>query len=71
MRKRGADEGEDGHAGMDEAGSQGGIDNQVVATFGGKAVVLIHPCGGDTHGGEQGVDPRMVLAIVGRDVQRG
>ena len=71
VRKRGADKGKDRHAGVNEAGSQGGIDDQVVTTFGGKAVVLIHPCGGDTHGGKQGVDPRVMLAIVGRDIQRG
>ena len=56
---------------MDETGAQGRVDDQVVAAFGGKAVVLIHPCGGHAHDGKQGVDPRMVLAIIGRDVQRG
>ena len=56
---------------MDEAGAQGGIDDQVVAAFGGKAVVFVHPCGGHTHNGKQRVNPCMVLAIVGRDIQRG
>ena len=56
---------------MDKTGAQGGVDDQIVAAFGGEAVVLVDPCGSHAHDGEQGVDPRMVLAIVGRDVQRG
>ncbi len=71
VRERGADEGEDGHAHMDEACAQGGIDDQVVAALGGKAVVLVHPRGSHAHDGEHGVDPRVVLAIIGRDIQRG
>ena len=71
MRERGADEGEDGHAHMDEACAQSGVDDQVVTSFGGKAVVFVHPCGGNAHNGKQGVDPCVVLAIVGRDIQRG
>ena len=34
-------------------------------------MVLVHPCGGYAHDGKQDIDPRMVLAILGRDVQRG
>ena len=71
MCERGADEGEDGHAHMDETCAQSGVDDQVVTAFGGKAVVFVHPCGGNAHNGKQRVDPRMVLAIVGRDIQRG
>ena len=71
VRERGADEGEDGHAHMDKACAQGGVDDKVVTSFGGKAVVFVHPCGGNAHNGKQRVDPRMVLAIVGRDIQRG
>ncbi len=56
---------------MDEACAQSGVDDQVVATLGGKTVVLVDPRGGHAHDGEQGVDPRMVLSIIGRDIQRG
>ena len=56
---------------MDEACAQSGVDDQVVATLCGETVVLVDPCGGHAHNGKQGVDPRMVLAIVGRDIQRG
>ena len=56
---------------MDETCAQSGVDDQVVASFGGKAVVFVHPCGGNAHNRKQGVDPCMVLAIVGRDIQRG
>ena len=56
---------------MDEACAQSGVDDQVVTAFGGKAVVFVHPCGGNAHNGKQRVDPRMVLAIIGRDIQRG
>ena len=56
---------------MDEACAQSGVDDQVVATLGGEAVVFVHPCGGNAHNGEQRVNPLMVLAIVGRDIQRG
>ena len=56
---------------MDEACAQSGVDDQVVTAFGGKTVVLVDPRGGHAHNGKQGVDPRMALAIVGRDIQRG
>ena len=56
---------------MDEACAQSGVNDQVVTTLGGKTVVFVHPRGGHAHDGEQGVDPHMVLAIVGRDIQRG
>ena len=56
---------------MDEACAQSGVDDQVVATLGGKTVVFVHPCGSNAHNGKQGVDPHMVLAIVGRYIQRG
>ena len=56
---------------MDEACAQSGVDDQVVTAFGGKAVVLVHPRGSHAHDGERGVDPRMVLAIIGCDIQRG
>ena len=71
MRERGADEGEDGHAHMDEAGAQSGVDDQVVTAFGGETVVFVHSCGDNAHNGKQRVNPRMLLAIVGRDIQRG
>ena len=54
---------------MDEACAQSGVNDQVVATLGGETVVLVDPCGGHAHDGEQGVDPCMMLAIIGRDVQ--
>ena len=56
---------------MDETCAQSGVNDQVVATLGGETVVFVDPCGGHAHDGEQGVDPCMVLAIVGRDIQRG
>ena len=56
---------------MDEAGAQSGVDDQVVAALGGETVVLVDPRGGHAHDGEQGVHPRMVFAIIGRDIQRG
>ena len=56
---------------MDEACAQSGVDDQVVTAFGGKTVVFVHPCGGNADNGKQRVNPRMVLAIVGRDIQRG
>ena len=56
---------------MDEVCAQSGVDDQVVTAFGGKTVVFVHPCGGNAHNGKQGVDPHMVLAIVGGDIQRG
>lgn len=56
---------------MDEACAQSGVDDQVVASFGSKAVVFVDPRGGNAHNGKQCVDPRVVLAIVGRDIQRG
>ena len=71
VRERGADEGEDGHAHMDEACAQGGVNDQVVAAFGGETVILVDPRGDHAHDGEQGIHPHMVLAIIGRDIQRG
>ena len=56
---------------MDEACAQSGVDDQVVAAFGGKTVVFVHPCGGNAYNGKQRVNPRMVLTIIGRDIQRG
>ena len=56
---------------MDEACAQGGVNDQVVTTLGGETVVFVHPCGGNAHNGKQRVNPCMVLAIVGRDIQRG
>ena len=71
MRERGAHKREDGHARMDESCAQGGVDDQIVAAFGGETVVLVDPRGGHAHDGEQGVDPHMALAIIGRNIQRG
>ncbi len=56
---------------MDEACAQGGVNDQVVTTLGGETVVLVDPCGGNAHSGKQRVHPRMLLAIIGRDIQRG
>ena len=56
---------------MDKACAQGGVDDQIVTSFGGKAVVFVHPCGGNAHNGKQRVNPHVVLAIIGRDIQRG
>lgn len=56
---------------MDKSCAQGGVDDQVVAAFGGKTVVLVDPRGDHAHDGEQGVNPHMVLAIIGCDIQRG
>ena len=71
MRERGAHKREDSHTRVDKSRAQGGVDDQVVAAFGGKTVVFVDPRGGNTHHRKQGIDPRMVLAILGRDVQRG
>ena len=70
VRGDGAEEGEEGHARMDEAAGEGAVDNQVVAATGLQAARAVEPRGGEQYGWQQGEQGAMLLARAAHKVER-